>query len=159
MKKIVLVRGALVACMAVLSLTTTALAQEQSSEAAAPKAAASEKAAGAATGLTVSGSGAEWVSDYSTYVGNCVVGPRGGDVLFRCYGFGFTANTPRNVQCQPRNSLEPVHQLARPVRLSSDWHLSGQSWNGLVPRSAARRAGCGVGPEPEYQSADNPVAG
>jgi hypothetical protein len=102
MKKNVFVRVALVACMAVLSLTTTALAQEESSEAAAQQAAASEKAAVAATGQTAS-SGAEYVSDYSTYVANCVVGPRTGDTLVRCYNVGFTASNPRNVQCQARN--------------------------------------------------------
>jgi hypothetical protein len=100
MKKSILVRVALVACMAVLSLTP-ALAQEQSSEAAG--ATASAKGAVAATGQAAS-SGAEWVSDFSTYVANCVVGPRNGDVLIRCYNVGFTASNPRNVQCQPRNS-------------------------------------------------------
>src|SRR5262245_49796482 len=47
--------------------------------------------------------GAEFVGPSRFYTGVCTIGPRSGDVLFRCYNLGFTNPSPRLVLCQTRN--------------------------------------------------------
>jgi len=46
----------------------------------------------------------EFVSEFALFAGSCTVGPRAGDVIFRCFGFGFPSANPTTVHCQLRNS-------------------------------------------------------
>ena len=47
--------------------------------------------------------GAEFVDPNRFFTGVCTIGPRAGDVLFRCFNLGFTNPSPRLVLCQTRN--------------------------------------------------------
>ena len=53
-----------------------------------------------ARGRTEPGGGvdAQFVDPNRFFTGVCTVGPRTGDVLFRCYNLGFTNASPRLVQ-------------------------------------------------------------
>jgi hypothetical protein len=86
-----------ITCMVVLS----GVAQAQSPSAdLAPRLAVAE---GAAEEGAQGAVGAQFVDPYRFLTGVCTVGPRYGDVLFRCYNLGFTNATPRLVHCQTRN--------------------------------------------------------
>ena len=50
------------------------------------------------------GVAANYVNPYAFYSASCVVGPRTWDVIFTCYGLGFTSYYPTAVHCQLRNS-------------------------------------------------------
>src|SRR5688500_10669457 len=83
------------------SLSGVAQAQSPSASAA-PKLAVAEGAAEEAPEGTV---GVQFVDPNRFFTGSCTVGPRTGDVLFRCFGLGFTNASPRLVHCQTRNPV------------------------------------------------------
>jgi hypothetical protein len=96
MKKSVFARAALVACTLALSITT-GFAQEQSTAASAKV----ERDTGSS--LQSSGELPQFVDPFRIYAGTCTIGPRNGDVIFRCWNLGFHSVVPRTVQCQTRN--------------------------------------------------------
>jgi hypothetical protein len=98
MKRSLIIGVAFIACTGLLR---TGLAQAQSPSA--PPAQSVVQAQGQAEDPTVSGMVPETVDPSRFIAGVCTVGPRSGDVLFDCTGFGFSAS-PTNVICQPRNN-------------------------------------------------------
>ena len=98
MKKSLIVAAALIACTVMLTLIT-GLAQAQSLPSL-PEAV--EQDEGQAEALP--GDDIQFVDPNRFFTGVCTVGPRGGDVIFTCFGIGFTAASPRTVHCQLRNS-------------------------------------------------------
>jgi len=86
----------------VLLTSLTGVAQEQSPSAArATGVAIAERAAEQAPDAAVT---PQFVDPNRFFTGVCTVGPRSGDVLFRCYNLGFTNVSPRLVHCQTRNN-------------------------------------------------------
>jgi hypothetical protein len=97
MNKSLIVAVAFVACAVVLR---TGLAQAQSPSSSTQSAV---KAEGVAVEANDRGIQPQFVDPNRFIAGNCSVGPQGGDVLFRCFGFGFFFS-PTLVLCQTRNS-------------------------------------------------------
>jgi hypothetical protein len=91
---------AVITWMAVLT-SLSGVAQAQSTSAVAPKVTVAERAAEQEPG---GGVDAQFVDPNRFFTGVCTVGPRTGDVLFRCYNLGFTNASPRLVSCQTRNN-------------------------------------------------------
>ncbi len=88
------------ACMAALSsLSGVALAQSPSAERA-PKLAVAE---GAVERSATGDASTQYVDPNRFAMAACSVGPRNGDVYFRCYNIGFTTANPYLVLCQTRN--------------------------------------------------------
>jgi hypothetical protein len=99
MKTRLTLRTALVACTLALTLLG-GLAQAKSVE---------EAEGEADVVVPKSELSSEFVSEFSLYAGSCNVGPRGGDVIFTCFGFGFPSANPTTVHCQLRNpSFDPT---------------------------------------------------
>jgi hypothetical protein len=98
MKRSFIIGLAFIACTGVLR---TGLAQAQSPSVAPPQSVV--QAQGQAQDPTMGGPVPELVNPNRFIAGVCTVGPRSGDTLFDCTGFGFSAS-PTNVICQPRNN-------------------------------------------------------
>lgn len=103
MKKSLIIVAALVACMVVFTLMT-GLAQAQSlgPSSGVPGDQVDEDEGEAAV-PTEDTSEREFVDPNRFLTGVCTIGPRGGDVLFRCFNIGFVVS-PRLVLCQTRNN-------------------------------------------------------
>jgi len=98
MKRSLIIGVAFVACMVVLR---TGLAQAQSPSAPPTQSVAKVEvpAKDPSTGMI----GPKFVDPNQLLAGECFVGPQNGDVIVRCFGFGFFFS-PSEVFCQPRNS-------------------------------------------------------
>jgi hypothetical protein len=55
-------------------------------------------------GPAAGGQEARFVSDFSMFSGACFIGPSSRDVIFTCFGFGFSAAFPNTVFCQTRQT-------------------------------------------------------
>ena len=99
MKKRLIVGAAFVACVVVLTLMN-GLAQAQSLS---PLPTEVEEDEGEAEELLEDVT-PQFVDPNRFFTGVCIIGPRGGDVTFRCFNLGFSNPTPRLVLCQTRNS-------------------------------------------------------
>jgi hypothetical protein len=102
MKKNLIIGAALVACMVVLTLMN-GLAQAQSP---ASRTVAVEEDEGKVQQVTEEGITPLFVDPTRFFTGDCTIGPRSGDVLFRCFNLGFTNPSPRLILCQTRNAPE-----------------------------------------------------
>jgi hypothetical protein len=88
-------------CMVMLtSLNGAAQAQSASADQATKFAVAEAPVERAASGDAAT----QYVDPNRFAMGACTVGPRSGDVFFRCYGLGFTTPNPYLVHCQTRNA-------------------------------------------------------
>lgn len=102
MKKSLIIVAALVACMVVFT-PMTGLVQAESLG---PAGALGEDLVEEGEDEAAAASEIEpaFVNSFDIFTRSCIVGPRGGDTLFRCGFVGFGGSVPRNVQCQTRNS-------------------------------------------------------
>jgi hypothetical protein len=98
MKKSLIAGAALVACMVVLTCMT-GLAQAQNPSSLSTSVAQDE---GEAEEIPTDAIAPQFVAPNRCWVGVCTIGPRNGDILFRCFNFGFS-NSPPIVFCQTRN--------------------------------------------------------
>lgn len=137
MKKSVFARAALVGCMLALSITT-GFAQEQGSTAASEKV---ERATGPA--VESSQDSPQFIDPFRIYAGTCTVGPRNGDVIFRCWNLGFRSAAPRTVQCQTRN--HPAQPILWPDQFACQVIATSPSLNGSVWVRIRRLDAPGVG--------------
>jgi hypothetical protein len=108
MKKSLILGAALVACMVVLTLMS-GLAQAQSPSSRTVEA---EEDEGKVQEVTEEGIMPQFVDPNRFFTGDCTIGPRGGDVLFRCFNLGFTNPSPRLILCQTRNATEEFVNFA-----------------------------------------------
>ena len=106
--------GAITMTGAVLLTLMSGLAQAQSPSASMK---AVERAEGKAEGAAQGGVASQFVSQDRFFTGVCTIGPRGGDVLFRCFNIGFrNGQSVRNVHCQTRN--DPAQFINWPDQFS-----------------------------------------
>ena len=99
MKKSLIIGVAFVACTVVLR---TGLAQAQSPSAAPTQSVVQAQGPVEEDPTLGSEVGPKFVDPSRFLTGVCTVGPRSGDVLFRCFNIGFSSS-PRLVLCQTRN--------------------------------------------------------
>lgn len=99
MKKSLILVAALIACTVVFTLMT-GFVQAQSLS---PPSINIEEDEGKAEVPTEGDLAPAFVDPNLFLTGVCTIGPRGGDVLFRCFNLGFFFS-PRLVSCQTRNN-------------------------------------------------------
>jgi hypothetical protein len=126
MKKSLIVGAALVACTVVLTLMS-GLAQAQSLSSPTMRV---EEDKGETEKLTKDGITTQFVDPNRFFTGVCRVGPRSGDVTFRCFNIGFTSNNPRLVLCQTRNSS--ADPTSYPDQFACQIIETGAADNGFV---------------------------
>jgi hypothetical protein len=102
MKKSLIIGTALVACMVVLTLMS-GLAQAQSPSS---RTVGVEEDEGKVQEVPEGGITPQFVDPNQFFTGDCTIGPRGGDVLFRCFNLGFINPSPSLILCQTRNAPE-----------------------------------------------------
>jgi hypothetical protein len=102
MKKSLIIGAALVACMVVLTLMS-GLAQAQSPSS---RTGGVEEDEGKVQEVTEERVTPQFVGPTRFFTGDCTIGPRSSDVLFRCFNLGFTNPNPRLILCQTRNAPE-----------------------------------------------------
>lgn len=105
MKKNLIVGAALGACMVVFTLMSGfAQAQSLSSHTIMVEEDEGEAEELTEDEITPNFRDPQFVDQNQFFTGDCIIGPRSGDVIFTCTGIGFSSSSPRLVLCQTRNS-------------------------------------------------------